>query len=97
MIYKVTVFFHLSSGHNYAPSEMFQRFIQQVSSRVPYNNGKINAIPIFTYHDIQDYNKAGTLITVQLFHEEMRYLHDNGFKVLLLNQFGLIQRIMSFI
>ena len=71
---------------------MFQRFIQQVNSRVPYNNGKINAIPIITYHDltynIQDYNKAGSLITVQLFHEEMRYLHDNGFKVLLLNQFG---------
>ena len=57
-----------------------------------YNNGKINAIPILTYHDLtynmQDYNKAATTITVQLFDQEMRYLHDNGFKVLLLNQFG---------
>ena len=85
-------FFHISSGHNYGPSEVFQQFIQQVNSQVPYNNGKINAIPIITYHqltyNIQDYNKAGTAITVPLFDQEMRYLHDNGFKVLLLNQFG---------
>ena len=85
-------FFHISSGHNYGPYEMFQKFIQQVNSQVPYNNGKINAIPIITYHqltyNIQDYNKAGTAITVPLFDQEMRYLHDNGFKVLLLNQFG---------
>jgi peptidoglycan/xylan/chitin deacetylase (PgdA/CDA1 family) len=86
-------FFHISSGHNYGTSEMFQKFIQQVNSQVPYNNnGKINAIPIITYHDltynIQDYNKAGTTITVPLFDQEMQYLHDNGFKVLLLNQFG---------
>jgi hypothetical protein len=85
-------FFHISSGHNYGPSEMFQKFIQQVNSQVSYNNGKINAIPILTYHDltynIQDYNNAATTITVQLFDQEMRYLHDNGFKVLLLNQFG---------
>jgi peptidoglycan/xylan/chitin deacetylase (PgdA/CDA1 family) len=85
-------FFHISSGHNYGPSEMFQKFIQQVNSQVPYNNGKINAIPIITYHDltynIQDYNKAATIITVPLFDQEMQYLHDNGFKVLLLNQFG---------
>ncbi|MGB7957034.1 MAG: hypothetical protein WCF23_23925 [Candidatus Nitrosopolaris sp.] len=71
---------------------MFQKFIQQVNSQVPYNNGKINAIPIITYHDltynIQDYNKTGTTITVALFDQEMQYLHDNGFKVLLLNQFG---------
>jgi len=47
---------------------------------------------ILTYHDltynIQDYNKAATTITVQLFDQEMQYLHDNGFRVLLLNQFG---------
>ena len=86
-------FFHISSGHNYGTSEMIQKFIQQVNSQAPYNNnGKINAIPIITYHDltynIQDYNKAGTTITVPLFDQEMQYLHDNGFKVLLLNQFG---------
>jgi peptidoglycan/xylan/chitin deacetylase (PgdA/CDA1 family) len=85
-------FFHISSDHNYSPSEMFQKFIQQVNSQLPYNNDKINAVPIITYHNltynIQDYNKAATTITVPLFDQEMQYLHDNGFKVLLLNQFG---------
>jgi peptidoglycan/xylan/chitin deacetylase (PgdA/CDA1 family) len=85
-------FFHIRSDHNYSPSEMFQKFIQEVNSQVPYNNGKINAVPIITYHDltynIQDYNKAATTITVPLFDQEMQYLHDNGFKVLLLDQFG---------
>jgi peptidoglycan/xylan/chitin deacetylase (PgdA/CDA1 family) len=85
-------FFHISSDHNYTPSEMFQKFIQEVNSQVPYNNDKINAVPIITYHNltynIQDYNKAATTITVPLFDQEMKYLHDNGFKVLLLNQLG---------
>jgi peptidoglycan/xylan/chitin deacetylase (PgdA/CDA1 family) len=86
-------FFHVSSGHNYSPAEMFQRFIQQVNSQIPYNNnGKINAIPIITYHQLtynmQEYSNAATTITVPLFDQEMKYLHDNGFKVLLLNQFG---------
>jgi peptidoglycan/xylan/chitin deacetylase (PgdA/CDA1 family) len=87
-------FFHTSSSRNYGPQEMFQRFIQQVNSQIPYNNnnGKINAIPIITYHQLtynmRDYNNAATTITVPLFDQEMKYLHDNGFKVLLLNQFG---------
>jgi peptidoglycan/xylan/chitin deacetylase (PgdA/CDA1 family) len=85
-------FFHIRSDHNYSPSEMFQKFIQEVNSQVPYNNGKINAVPIITYHDltynIQDYNKAATTTTVPLFDQEMQYLQNNGFKVLLLNQFG---------
>jgi peptidoglycan/xylan/chitin deacetylase (PgdA/CDA1 family) len=85
-------FFHISSDHNYTPSEMYQKFIQEVNSQVPYNNDKINAVPIITYHNltynIQDYNKAATTITAPLFDEEMQYLHDNGFKVLLLNQLG---------
>jgi peptidoglycan/xylan/chitin deacetylase (PgdA/CDA1 family) len=74
-------FFHISSDHNYSPSEMFQKFIQQVNSQMPYNNDKINAVPIITYHNltynIQDYNKAATTITVPLFDKEMQYLHDN--------------------
>ena len=85
-------FFHIKSNHNYTPSEIFQKFIQEVNSQVPYNNGKINTVPIITYHNltynIQDYNKAATTITVPLFGQEMQYLHDNGFKVLLLNQFA---------
>jgi len=64
-----------------------------MDSQIPYNTiGKINAIPIITYHNltnsIQDYNKMASTITVDLFAQEMKYLHDNGFRVLLLNQLG---------
>jgi len=86
-------FFHISSSNNFSPSEMFQKFIRQVNSQIPYNNnGKINAIPIITYHQLAsnmlEYNSGPYPITVQLFDQEMRYLHDNGFRVVLLNQLG---------
>jgi hypothetical protein len=84
-------FFHISSGHNFSPPEMFQQFVQRMNSQIPYNtNGKINAIPIITYHNLtnnmKDYDSTASTITVSLFAQEMKYLHDNGFKVLLLNQ-----------
>jgi hypothetical protein len=70
---------------------MFQQFVQRMNSQIPYNtNGKINAIPIITYHNLtnnmKDYDSTASTITVSLFAQEMKYLHDNGFKVLLLNQ-----------
>jgi hypothetical protein len=83
---------HIVIGFLTVGVQQFQKFIQEVNSQVPYNNGKINTVPIITYHDltynIQDYNKAATTITVPLFDQEMQYLHDNGFKVLSLNQFA---------
>lgn len=88
-------FYHISSHHNFSPPEMFQVFLQIVTSQTPYNsNGKINAIPIIVYHNlttsIKDYSTPGhaSSTTVDLFAQEMKYLHDNGFKVLSLNQFG---------
>ncbi|HET7391335.1 MAG TPA: hypothetical protein VFJ51_10965, partial [Nitrososphaeraceae archaeon] len=86
-------FFHISSGHNFSPAEMFQQFVQRMNSQIPYNsNGKIGAFPIITYHNLtnsmKDYDNSASVITVDLFAQEMKYLHDNGFKVLLLNQLG---------
>ncbi len=86
-------FRHIDSNHNYSPPEEFQQFVQRMNSQIPYNtNGKINAIPIITYHNLtnslQDYNRVASSITVDLFAQQMKYLHDNGFRVLLLNQFG---------
>jgi hypothetical protein len=86
-------FRHIDSKHNYSPSQEYQLFVQRMNSQVPYNsNGKINAIPIITYHNLtnsmQNYNSAASTITVDLFAQQMKYLHDNGFRVLLLNQFG---------
>ena len=65
---------------------MFDVFLQIVNGATRYNsNGKINAIPIIVYHNIttslRDYNKPSHA-------QQMKYLHDNGFRVLLLNQLG---------
>jgi hypothetical protein len=84
-------FRHIDSHHNYSPSQEFQQFVQRMNSQIPYNsNGKINAIPIITYHNLtysmRNYNSAASTITVDLFAQQMKYLHDNGFRVLLLNQ-----------
>jgi hypothetical protein len=88
-------FYHISNKHNFSPPEMFQVFLRIVNSQIPSNsNGKINAIPIIVYHNlttsIQDYTPIShaSSTTVDLFAQEMKYLHDNGFHVLLLNQFG---------
>jgi polysaccharide deacetylase len=86
-------FRHISSNHNSSPSQQYQLFVQRMNSQIPYNgNGRINAIPIITYHNltnsIQNYNRTPSTITVDLFAQQMKYLHDNGFKVLLLNRLG---------
>lgn len=61
---------------------IFQRFIQEVNSQQVYNrNGVINAIPIIAYHDI-DEEKAIDSTDTNLFDQEMKYLYDNGFKVI---------------
>jgi hypothetical protein len=65
-----------------------------VNSQTPYNkNGIINAIPIVIYHNIVklpdvSLSKDAAVITVNLFDQEMKYLRDNGFKVLTMNQLG---------
>ncbi|MFZ0222663.1 MAG: hypothetical protein WA323_02750 [Candidatus Nitrosopolaris sp.] len=66
-----------------------------VNSQTRYNsNGKINAVPILVYHNItntiMDYiiPSHASSTTLDLFAQEMKYLHDNGFRVLLLNQVG---------
>jgi hypothetical protein len=88
---KSNSFRHVDSYHNYSPAEEFQKSVQRVNTQIPHNtNGKIDAIPIITYHNLtnsmEDYNNMASTITVDLFAQQMKYLHDNGFRVLLLNQ-----------
>ncbi|MGC1932245.1 MAG: polysaccharide deacetylase family protein [Candidatus Nitrosopolaris sp.] len=92
-------FYHISNKHNFSPPEMFQIFLQIVNSQTRYNsNGKINAVPILVYHNITnsigDYTipSHASSTTLDLFAQEMKYLHDNGFRVLLLNQVGYDSR-----
>jgi peptidoglycan/xylan/chitin deacetylase (PgdA/CDA1 family) len=72
----------LDTRYLHNDTQIFEKFVELVDSHTNYNkNGKINAIPIIGYHDI-DNNKTITSTDVNLFDTEMKYLHDNGFKVL---------------
>ncbi len=64
--------------------ETYNKFIEEVNSQNSYNNAgddKINAIPLVTYHNV-DYLTGTYHTDVDLFAKEMKYLHDNGFRVL---------------
>ena len=80
--------------HSYNNAQMFQRFVADVNSQLQYNkNGVINAIPIVIYHNFVTYpdvtySKDAADTTANLFDQEMKYLHDNGFKVLTMNDLG---------
>ena len=66
----------------YNDQQMLNRFIQVVSGEDRYNRPgqPIDAIPIVVYHRI-DNSRAPYSTTVSLFTAEMKYLYDNGFKV----------------
>jgi peptidoglycan/xylan/chitin deacetylase (PgdA/CDA1 family) len=76
--------------YSYNDSQMLHRFIKVVNSQEKYNNNlpgqttaaiAVEAIPIIVYHRI-DNSEASYSTNVSLFAEEMKYLHDNGFKVI---------------
>jgi hypothetical protein len=68
---------------------IFQRFVQEVNNQQMYNRNRavISAIPIIAYHDI-DEAKAIDSTDTNLFDAEMKYLHDNGFKVITMSDLG---------
>ncbi|MBV9667316.1 MAG: hypothetical protein JO327_04220 [Nitrososphaeraceae archaeon] len=76
---------------------MFNQFVKEVNLEDSYNNNTcINAIPIIVYHDfIVDSNHRylpdQSYTDVSLFSAEIRYLHDNGFKVLKMSDLGYNQ------
>ena len=68
-----------------------------VNSQTSYNkNGFIKAIPILTYHNVGLDNNMPYSTDVILFEQDMKYLHDNGFKVLTMNQLGYNPQNNSF-
>jgi peptidoglycan/xylan/chitin deacetylase (PgdA/CDA1 family) len=74
----------------YDDSEMFARFIEVVNSQTKFknnNDGKLGAIPVIVYHDIDDIKEDYTT-SVDLFDAEMKYLYDNNFTVLTLADLG---------
>jgi peptidoglycan/xylan/chitin deacetylase (PgdA/CDA1 family) len=78
----------LDVRYSHNDSQIFEKFVELVNSQTNYNkDGKINAIPIIGYHNIED-DDAITSTHVSLFAAEMKYLHDNGFKVLTMSDLG---------
>jgi peptidoglycan/xylan/chitin deacetylase (PgdA/CDA1 family) len=80
--------------HKYDNAQMFEKFITAVNSQDIYNkDGVVRAIPIIIYHTIVDYpdlsySNRPIDITLNLFDAEMKYLHDNGFKVITMADLG---------
>jgi hypothetical protein len=68
---------------------IFQKFVGEVNSGINFNNkkGTVDAIPIIAYHSI-DNNGDPYSTDVNLFEAEMKYLHDNGFKVIPMSDLG---------
>jgi peptidoglycan/xylan/chitin deacetylase (PgdA/CDA1 family) len=78
----------LDIRYSHDDNQIFEKFVELVNSQTNYNkDGKINAIPIIGYHNMED-DKAITSTGVNLFYKEMKYLHDNGFKVLTMSDLG---------
>ena len=71
---------------------IFQKFVQEVNSRINFNNKKgiVDAIPIVAYHII-DNSLDPSSTDINLFASEMKYLHDNGFKVIPMSDLGYDQ------
>jgi Polysaccharide deacetylase len=70
---------------------IFQKFKEQVNSQTASNNkGIVNAVPIVAYHSIDD-SKGRSSTNINLFASEMKYLHDNGFRVIPMSDLGYDQ------
>ncbi len=75
-------------------AQMFTQFVKEVNLQSEYNKyGCIEAIPIVVYHNFlvdknHIYQPNESFTDVSLFSDEMKYLHDNEFKVLKASDLG---------
>ena len=66
---------------------LFDKFVQVVNDQSFFNkDGEVNAIPIIGYHEITIYDDIST--SPELFDLEMKYLYNNGFMVITLDDLG---------
>jgi len=73
---------------DYNITAILNNFIEVVNSQSKYNsNGMINAIPLIAYHNLGD-DRTKSSTNIDLFALEMKYLHDNGFKVIPMKDLG---------
>jgi hypothetical protein len=80
---------NVDQANSHSDSKTFEMFVHEVNVQDKYNklNGSILAVPIVAYHRI-DNKKTPDSTDVILFAREMKYLYDNGFKVLTVNDLG---------
>lgn len=82
---------HNSWDQSYSHNDqiIFQKFVGAVNSGINFNNkkGVVDAIPIIAYHGI-DNNSDPSSTDITLFAREMKYLYDNGFKVISMSHLG---------
>lgn len=89
--YSLREWTHNPSSYSYNDTKAFQSFVEEVNSPIIYHintDGMINAVPIIAYHDIESSKKIPYATDVNLFFQEMKYLHDNGFRVIRLSDLG---------
>ncbi|HEY6885400.1 MAG TPA: polysaccharide deacetylase family protein [Nitrososphaeraceae archaeon] len=86
------------NGTSYNNSQMFSQFVAALDSQNKFNEGgMINAIPVIGYHEIipaytdVSYTNKSSDTTLNLFEAEMKYLHDNGFRVITFYDIGYDQ------
>ena len=71
-------------------STIYSDFVHILNGQANYNKGTgtINAIPLITFHNVGLATNKPYSTNVGLFEELMKYLHDNGFKVLTMADLG---------
>jgi peptidoglycan/xylan/chitin deacetylase (PgdA/CDA1 family) len=85
----------------YNNAQMFQKFVTAVNNQSNYNNGgMVRAIPIIVYHTLVNYpdlsySNRPIDTTLNLFDAEMRYLYDNGFRVITMSDLGYNENSQS--
>ncbi len=71
--------------------ELYETFVEFVESQTDYNKIDINknnisesilAVPIIVYHNVATASEGKLTIGADLFEKEIKYLHDNNFKVI---------------
>ena len=79
----------IEAKNSFNNSTIYSEFIKIVNSQNNYNqNGKIEAVPVLTFHNVAPTTNHPYYTNAGLFDQLMKYLHDNGFRVLTLHQIG---------
>ncbi len=79
----------IDKANSYNDSKTFNLFVDEVNIQEKYNKlgGPVLAVSIVGYHSI-DNNRIRDSTSISLFAQEMKYLHDNGFRVLTIKDLG---------